>query len=203
MSRPRHPGLPRATAAGLLVVLALGATACGESGGSDVAPGGGADAAGSSSSSPSASSAPSATATTRTKTGLEAQAPVRAARSWAAAVAAEVNSKSDAHVQTRPFTTRRGARTLPRLYREYYGLSFPGPLPFTPLSVQVSGSTARVPACIQSQGWGLGDDNVAPQSTQLTASSFVLKQVRGTWKLDTITGRQESCADVTVKGSTR
>lgn len=193
----------------LLVVLLLCTpvlAACGSSSTADVRPPSSSGGGSASSADASASASPSSGADSgdggddATTSDLEASGPVKAARAWAAAVAKEVNARSSSHAPTRAVTTARGAKRLPRTYADDYGLRYPGPLPFTPLSVQVSDGVARVPACVQTGGWATGADGMSAQGNQLTASTFVLRRVRGDWRLDRITGRPDSCEGVTVKG---
>lgn len=185
-----------------LAVLAPVLAACGSQT-ADVEPpasDAGAGSSPSTSSSPSTGSSPGARTTTRTRSALESRPQVKAVRAWASAVAREVNSRSTSHEATRRVTTARAAKRLPRTYASEYGLRYPGPVPLTPVSVQTRGSTARVAACVQTSGWGVDGQGVSPEGNVITASSFVLKRVRGTWKLDRIVGRTDSCDGVTVKG---
>lgn len=188
-----------------MLALVLGLSSCGSPEASpDVRPnpGNGSSESGGTSAggSPSASSSPSDEGTTVARSNLEDRPPVKAMRAWASAVRTEVNNRSSSHAPTRALSTKRGARTIPDAYAQDYGLRYRGPLPFTPLAVEVSGGTAKVPACVQSSGWAVNGSGLSPQDNALSAVTFVLKRTGGRWKMDRLTGRQQSCADVDVKG---
>lgn len=148
---------------------------------------------------PTASPTPSPTATPLSP--FEDEAPVKAARAWAVAMAQAVNARDRTVRAAVPVTTQRGltlskALAKPDIDHGYYR---PGPQPFAPVNVQVKARTARLNLCYLTFGWA--EDRKTHQRAEkrkVESIVFEMRKVGGRWKFDD--GRQGTgdCAAVTI-----
>jgi hypothetical protein len=159
--------------------------------------------------SPSASSeAPSATPETEPKptakplSRFEDEAPVRVGRKWAAAFATAVNDRDRELRALAPLTTAEGLERMVGYGAEDAGLFYPGPLPFTPVGVDVDGTSAAVPMCLWAEGFALDRKTKQPVQPRLIAEGkLTLQQVGGRWKVDDLLAEDDvDCGPVSVKG---
>jgi hypothetical protein len=195
--------------AGGLLTVALVASGCG---GSDPAAHDEPAAASSTSRTPSSTPAPSPTEapteaptpTTAPLSAFEDKAPVKAARAFTAATAHAVNDRDRSLAAVVPLTTARGLSQT----RDYYakddlahGYLQPGPEPFTPVSVKVTGTTARLDVCLQTQGWSRDRKTGTPVGRRtVDPIVFEMHKVGGVWKFDSYYTGTAHCGGVTVRG---
>ncbi len=188
----------RRTAAVLLATgLSLGLAGCGGSEPAATAP---SKKTTSATPSESPTPSPSATPTKRPLSRFEGKPAVKAARSWAAGVGKAINNDNKSMGGAAPYSTGDAARFYP-IFRDEFGLHYPGPLPFTPVGVRVSGATATVPSCVWGGGWGLKPStNLPVEGRKIYPVDLIFKKAGSSWKLDVFQGRSGSCSDVPVKG---
>ena len=61
-------------------------------------------------------------------------------------------------------------------------MRYPGPLPFTPTAVDVTGATATVKACVWVEGCGLNRKTGKPaRAKQIVPATFYLRKSARTW----------------------
>lgn len=149
----------------------------------------------------SPSPTPTETPTARPLSRFEDQPPVKAARRWAAAVAQDITEGSTNLPRSSRFTTADAATRFPAITAEDMGLRYPGPLPFTPTRVDVSGRSAAVTVCLWAQGWGV-DPETGQSEQARTIRPNVLRLVREgrAWKMDRLEAASHSCDGVRVRG---
>ncbi len=147
------------------------------------------------------SKAPEPTVTAKPLSPYEREKPVQAARAWARAYAEAVNAGQQGLDMLRPLSTPGGMTRFPDLGAEDQGLLYPGPLPFTPTGVDVSGDRAEVAACTWVEGFA--QDRATkqpPKPRQVAPSTIVLLRTGTSWKVDDLAAADGSCASVPVKG---
>jgi hypothetical protein len=188
----------RATALLLATGLGLGLAGCGSADPATKGP----VSESPSSSTPSPTEASSTpTPTQRPLSRYEDKAPVKVMRSWAVAYGKAINADDRSLGALAPYSTRAGLKLFPRLGAEDFGTYFPGPQPFTPLRVKVSGGTAVVSSCLWSDGWGQDRRTKLPaRKRNIVPADLVFKKQAGRWKLDTVNAGRNSCSQVPVKG---
>ncbi len=148
-----------------------------------------------------ASKAPRPTVTARPLSPYEDEKPVQVARAWAGSYARAINARQQGLERIRPLTTPGGMTRFPGLGAEDQGLLYPGPLPFTPTDVDVSGNRAEIAACTWVEGFAQSRATKQPTKPRLVApSTFVLLRSGGSWKVDDLAVGQGDCASVPVKG---
>ena len=191
-------------ATALLAVSALLLTACG---GSDE-PAADEPVKATSTPSPSASSeAPSATPeaeptpTAKPLSRFEDEAPVKVARTWAAAFATAVNDRDRELRALAPLTTAEGHDRMVGYGAEDAGLFYPGPLPFTPVGVRVDGTAAQVPMCLWAEGFALDRKTKQPAKPRLIGQvALTMVKQGGAWKVDNLVEDDVDCSRTNVKG---
>ena len=125
---------------------------------------------------------------------------MKALRAWSAAYAKSINARDYKFAAARPYLTSSGLALMGAISPSDRGLYFPGPLPFTPTKVTVSGETAVVLTCAWSTGWAQNRKTKLPaQPRRVDSVQFTLKQSNG-WKLDSAGSTKGSCSSVSVKG---
>jgi hypothetical protein len=198
----RRAGAPRAATA-LVAVCAL-LTACG---GSDEPAADQPVEATSTPSQSASSEAPSPTAeaepkpTAKPLSRFEDEAPVKVARKWAAAFATAVNDRDRELRALAPLTTAEGQVRMVGYGAEDVGLFYPGPLPFTPVGVQVDGTAAQVPMCLWAEGFALDRKTDQPAKPRLVAGgALTMVKQGGAWKVDNLVEDDVDCSRVNVKG---
>ena len=127
---------------------------------------------------------------------------MKAARAWAAAAARSINDGAR--------TTWRAVEALhdperpaglPPLAADEFGLYYPGPLPFTPTSVDHAGSEATLDVCFWSAGFGLDRKTGQPShAREVIPMQFAMVRQGGSWKINAFYSSQASCSKVPVKG---
>jgi hypothetical protein len=82
------------------------------------------------------------------------------------------------------------------------GFYYPGPLPFTPVSVKTSGSTSTVGVCMLAKGFAQNRKTKVPaQEREIYAGDFTMVVSKGRWKLDNIVGTpKRDCSKTKIKG---
>jgi hypothetical protein len=172
---------------------------------------GGDDASADEPSDVSSTSTPTASATSSpTKTPRPAPEPlsrfegdpaVKAARAWAAAAARSITAGQEDLAQAKPFMTPNGQRVIPPLAADEIGLEYPGPVPFTPTSVDHAGSRANLDVCFWSAGFGLDRKTGQPaHAREVIPMQFAMVRQGGSWKINAFYSSQASCSKVPVKG---
>jgi hypothetical protein len=154
--------------------------------------------------SPTPTPTPTAAPTAEPLSPFEDKAPVKAARAFASAAAKAVNDRDRSLTGVAPLTTSLGLSQT----RDYYtkedmahGYLLPGPQPFTPVSVKVSGATAMLNLCMQTRGWALDRKTGKPAERRVvTPIVFQMRKVGGAWKLDRYQAGTADCAGITVRG---
>jgi hypothetical protein len=194
-----YPSARRTTSLGaVLLVLALGATACG---GDD------AEATDDPTESVSTSATPTPTPTpTPTAAPLspfEGRPPVKALRSWADAAARDVNARQHDFPTARQFQvdTAKVRSDVAFSWQQDFDKYYPGPLPFSPIAVSGAKRQSRVTTCVMSAGFSLKKQGGQPaEKREVIPVVFTMAKQSGTWLLAGIAGGTADCAGVTVKG---
>jgi hypothetical protein len=194
------------TSAAVAVALATVLGGCGGSVDGAVAE----DAPATVSSSPSDPPRPSAPPTTPAEpeptaeplSGFEDRPPVRVARAWAEAFATSVNEDDPQLRAVAPLATTDGLQRMVGYGAEDAGLHYPGPLPFTPVGVEVDGDGARVPMCLWAEGFALDRETKQPAMAKLIAGgALLLTKHDGAWIVDDLVSAGDvECSGVAVKG---
>ncbi len=133
---------------------------------------------------------------------FEDQAPVQAARAWASAYATAVNDGDRRLRLLAPLTTAEGLDRMVGYGVEDAGLLYPGPLPFTPVGVQVQGGSAEVPMCLWAEGFALDPKTKLPVQPRLIAEGkLTLTRVGGQWSIEDLLAEDDvDCSRVSVRG---
>jgi hypothetical protein len=125
---------------------------------------------------------------------------VRALRTHYVGLAKSVNLRTgDVPELDRTSTPRRQALNG-RVMRVDYGLYYPGPVPFTPLSVRSTAPDTRlVRMCVLAEGWGQDRATGRPANPRSVEHlQATLRRIRGRWLVDRIATARGSCQDVTI-----
>jgi hypothetical protein len=128
---------------------------------------------------------------------------VMVARQWAAGIARDINDRDKAYPVAGAVSTAKA-----RGYMGDFGgadlgegLVYPGPVPFTPTAVRVTGGTARVSVCAQVKGWAQSRKTHLPADKRSVRSEdIVLRRVAGSWRFDDFVRGSADCSSVPVKG---
>ena len=158
--------------------------------------------AGPSTSSPAPTATPTPTETLPPLSKYEGLAPVKTMRAWAAALAKDVNVGDKAAPRAAKLSVASMASTNEYIVKEDAGVRYwPGPVPFTPTKVTVTGSKATVLACWWAYGWGLKLSTKKPdEPRKIVPTKATLTKVKGVWRMDSAFTDKFSCAGVSVKG---
>lgn len=156
-------------------------------------------------STPTVPAAPTSTSPMPTATPLSAfedRAPVKVMRRWGVLVEQSINRRNATLSSLAPVTTRRGMAVFRTVFADdlAHGYRWPGPQPFTPTRVTVSGGTATVSACLELSGWSI-DRRTGKQVHKRSVSPgvFVLVERGTSWKIDNAATGTFSCAKVKVR----
>jgi hypothetical protein len=132
---------------------------------------------------------------------FEGDPAVKAARAWAAAAARSITAGQDDLAQAKPYMTPNGQQVIPPLAADEIGLKYPGPVPFTPTSVDHAGSKATLDVCFWSAGFGLDRKTGQPSHARVVIPmQFAMVRQGGSWKINAFYSSQASCSKVPVKG---
>ena len=174
------------------------------SGGDDASadePTGASSASGTPSASPSASASKTPTPPAQPLSRFEGDPAVKAARAWATAAARSITAGQEDLARAKPFMTPNGQRVIPPLAADEIGLKYPGPVPFTPTSVDHAGSEATLDVCFWSAGFGLDRKTGQPShAREVIPMQFAMVHQGGSWKINAFYSSQASCSKVPVKG---
>lgn len=145
----------------------------------------------------SASSKPTATATPLSR--FEDQAPVKAVRTWLAAAARAVNA-GDVRVRgAAGVLSAEGRRSMPGTLSDDRGRYYPGPMPFTPTRVDVTGATAKVYGCLTGDGFAEDRATHRPaRGRKVLPVQFWLSRDGGHWRIDNLYDAAVACRRVRV-----
>jgi len=155
---------------------------------------------------PSGASAGDPSATSATSPALitpephERDAAVRAMRQEYLGSAKAINAKDVDVVEWEQSATERRRKELAQAWSPDFGRKAPGPIPFTPLSVQnISDTKREVVFCVVSDGWMLDPVTNEPAKpwTVVHAKATVIK-VDSRWKVDEMKRTPGSCANVPI-----
>lgn len=197
----------RATAwCGVLAALVLLASACGGSDAqADGTPTGSTKTGSTPTQTPTPTATPTPTPPSEPLSPFEDEAPVKAARVWAAAVGKAVNAKDQKMASLAAVATPNGIRQTVSAteYDLNHGYSWPGPQPFTPVSVKVTGNRAVLNTCLLTDGWSVHPKTgkrVNPR--KVSGIVLVFRKATGVWKFDDSYTGTADCAGVKVEGVT-
>lgn len=145
--------------------------------------------------------APTAAPTQEPLSPFESRRPVQAARKFLAANGRAINARDPSMKELAPFVV---PGVLGRFYgyaKADFGRYYPGPLPFTPVAVRVSGSSASLPGCLWTAGWAQKRSTRLPDEKRaVTPVNVSLRKLGASWKVADVRVRQGSCKGVAVKG---
>jgi len=186
----------------VLLVIAVAVAACG----GDPAASDDASASASSPADVTPTPSPTAIATstpapTPRPASLESRPQVRVLRSWASAIGQDINAGDQSMPRAARFETGHGQDVIPRYAAEDLGLHYPGPAPFTPVSVTAADGRATVSVCWMSKGWAQNSATFEPvHKRTIDPAAMTMRKVGGTWLLDDIRYGDADCSGVAVKG---
>lgn len=204
MSTPAHPTRsPRRAHPGAALALGalLGLAACGGSDGEPKADPTTPAPTSSSVDTPSASATAttSPTPTTEPLSQFEDRPPVMVLRRWADAYARDINANKRKLTRADRLSSAHGEEQLIAAAHDDWGLRYPGPLPFTPVAVSVTGKKASVTVCSLGQGFAVDPKTGKPRPRQVTPARFVLVKAKGSWLLDEVTDAKADCGGVVIR----
>lgn len=183
---------------GLAMVLALGLGACGgtETKTEPEAP---------TSSSASDTPTPSPSAAPTPQSRFENRPEVKIARAWAEAYAKDINAGDRSLPNLTPLITKAGRKVhLRHLMAEDLGkVTYPGPLPFTPLQIVRRGKVHGVGVCLMADGWGLDKTTNKPAGKrEILPFVLLLEPEGGQLKMANavLNTKDKRCRHTTVKG---
>jgi hypothetical protein len=132
---------------------------------------------------------------------FEEEAPVKAARAWAAAYGTAINDRDESFATLSAHTTAEGRQRMVGYGAEDAGLFYPGPLPFTPVGVRVDGTAAQVPLCLWAEGFALDRKTKQPANPRLVAGgALTMVKQGGRWKVDDLVEDDVDCSRINVNG---
>jgi hypothetical protein len=144
---------------------------------------------------------PTSTPGTPGPVSLEGRPQVRVLRSWASAIGQDINAGDQSMPRAARFETSHGQEVIPRYAAEDLGLHYPGPAPFTPVSVTAADGRATVSVCWMSKGWAQNSATFEPVDKRtIDPAAMTMRKVGGTWLLDDIRYGDADCTGVAVKG---
>lgn len=148
------------------------------------------------------SASPEPTATATPLSAFEDRAPVQAMRRWAVLLERSINHRNASLSSLAPVATPSGIRFFRQAYADdlAHGYRWPGPQPFTPTRVTISGKSASVSACVELGGWSV-DRKTGKQVHKRSVSPAVFTLVRqgSSWKIDNAATGIFSCKHVKVR----
>lgn len=184
-------------ASALLAVTA----ACGGEAESAPEPAGASSGPSSPSSTPTVTETPTPTPTERPLSRFEDESQVVVARKWADAMARSINAKDRSFKAAAPFMTKAGRERISGYAVQDFGLRYPGPAPFTPTDVEVTGKRAEISVCWWALGFALDPKTKRPaDKRKIESATLFLKKEGARWKLDDQLTAQGDCSRVPVKG---
>lgn len=127
---------------------------------------------------------------------------VKAVRMFAYEYGKAVNAKSANYKPWLATMSPAGQAVRKDFIQGDLGYQYPGPVPFTPVALQGSGSPSKVIACMQITGFSLNPKTNQPaEKTSIDPVYVKVSKVKGAWKVDTI-GDQAgtSCSKTKVVG---
>ncbi len=134
---------------------------------------------------------------------FEDEAPVKAARTWAALLGRGVNKGDDAMRTVAPWATRSGVDVSVRVTTtdRTEGYRWPGPQPFTPVGVRRNGSAASINGCFLESGWSRDPESGKRVGKRAVGPYRIdLRRVGKRWKVTDFSNAAISCKGVEVKG---
>lgn len=132
---------------------------------------------------------------------FETRPQVQVMRRWALLLELSVNRRDASLKALAPVATPNGIAVLRRAYADdlAHGYRWPGPQPFTPTKVTVSGRTASVRACLEMGGWSIDrHTGKRVRKRSIAAGMFTLVKQGDAWRIDDATSAAFSCAGVKV-----
>jgi len=185
--------------AAVLLVLALGVSACG----GDDSP-----KADEPSDSPTTASAtptptPTPTPTQAPLSPFEDRPQVQGLRAWAAAATQDVNARAREFPTARKLEvdTDKVRSDVSISFHEEFDKYFPGPLPFTPVAVTGSGRHAVVSTCVIGSGFALTKQGgPRAEKRKVIPVVFTMAKEHSSWLLAGIVAGTGDCGGVKVKG---
>jgi len=201
-SRPRAlPLLRHVLAAPLAAAMLLAVAACGSDDTSaEPAPQSGSPTTASSSPTPTPTA--SETPTTTPLSPYEDNPAVKVLRNWAYLLGKAVPAR-DAQLRRLNGVLQGQAMTSMRdAVDSDLGNEWPGPLPFTPVRVDVTGKRAKIDICFQTHGWSLDPKTHAPvePDRKVIPAQMWLTKASGRWVIDGYYTSTITCSEVPVKG---
>jgi hypothetical protein len=192
----RSSSARRTTSLGALVlVLGLGVAGCGDDAKATDDP--------TETASTSATPTPTPTPTAAPLSPFEDRAPVKTLRSWAAAVTQDINERHRDFPAARAFEvdTKKVRHDVAVTFQEEFDKYYPGPLPFTPVSVTGSGRRATVTTCVIGAGFALNKAGGVPaEKREVISVVFTLAKEQSSWLLSGIVLGTADCGGVKIKG---
>jgi hypothetical protein len=183
--------------AAVLLVLALGASACGGNDDPKTTD----DPSQTASATPTPTPTPTPSPTPTPLSPFEDRPQVQALRSWAAAVGQDINAHDPSMPRSARYETDHGQEAIPQYAAEDMQLYYPGPAPFTPVAVTVSGRSATVSVCWMSQGWAEDPTtHKRARKRKVDPAAMTMRKEHGTWLLDDLRYAKVDCSGVIVKG---
>jgi hypothetical protein len=193
----RSSSARRTTSLGaVLLVLALGAAACG-SGDDPKTTDDPTETA-----SVTASPTPTTTPTAEPLSPFEDRPQVKALRAWAAAATQDLNARHRDFPAARTFEvdTQKVRKDVAFSFHEDFDKYYPGPLPFTPVAV-TGGRRATVSTCVLGAGFALDKPGGTPaEKREVISTVFTMAKEHGTWLLAGIVAGTADCGGVRIKG---
>jgi hypothetical protein len=190
----------------VLLVLAVGVSACG--GGGDPRTTGDPTATASSSSTtptPTPTPTPTAAPTAEPLSPFEDRPEVKALRAYFVALGRAINARDRDLGSMAAFATPAGveATRSPVAGDIEHGYLWPGPEPFTPVAVRSKKGKATVSVCIVTIGWSVyrktGRPVFKPKERKVGSVIFDLVRSRGSWKVDGFVFDDGNCASVKIR----
>lgn len=186
---------PRLGRVALCGLLALGVAGCGEDG-SPTDAGPQRDASASSTPTDAPTQSPSA----EPLSAYEDAPQVEVARKWAAAAARDVSAGKAQLPTARKFMSEKGHQVVPTRFSQEVGLTYPGPVPFTPVAVRSDGD---VVTCMWVAGWGRDKATDEPaEKKKIAAMRIDLDRIEGQWQVSDLLTSEADCSGIDVQGVT-
>jgi hypothetical protein len=134
---------------------------------------------------------------------FEGRPQVKTLRAWANAAARDLNARRRDFPTARRFEvdTAKVRSDVATSWHEDFDKYYPGPLPFTPISVSGSGRQAAVSTCDFSAGFSLRKPGGKPaEKREVIPVVFTMAEQGDTWLLAGIARGSADCAGVSVTG---
>ncbi|MFT4082978.1 MAG: hypothetical protein QM638_10360 [Nocardioides sp.] len=156
--------------------------------------------------SPTASPSSPTAAPTRSKTikplsAFEGRPQVKVIRKWVAAVAKDVNANDKKFSASSAFVAPSARALFIGVVSPDLDKFYPGPTPFTPVSVTSAKGTSHVFACVMTFGWGLSEKaHRKVEKKKIEPLDFTLSMRNHRWTLSGLVQSPETdCDGVKVK----